>query len=262
MKPELEYIKEFPYPYFQYGSEDSTDIDVIICIPLDVMPETQEERKQLVKHLTSEYNVTWNTTLAVIENGVMIDTIYTKAWIDSLNNALYITFENHKQFWENPILKLLKRNKTLAIYKAIRTVLTMLTRTHLRTEIKPVLKGIHPFEYKLEVLSRVNFSEFSEFNQPNGSDVDIWKIIAFYIGQNMTLIESNIEIYTKQDLVKYFPELKPFVLRESIGIDQKMGLTNLKNAWLNKVNEFGSFKSNGYYLECNEEKIDMKNEKY
>jgi hypothetical protein len=38
----------FPYPYYIYGSEDSTDQDVIIIIPKEEMLETQEERKNKV----------------------------------------------------------------------------------------------------------------------------------------------------------------------------------------------------------------------
>ncbi|GEM_PF-3304044 len=262
MKPALNFMPDFPYPYFQYGSANSTDIDVIISLTSADMPNTQEERKRFVKKLTKPFNVDWNATLAVFENGTMKDTIYTKAWIDSLNNALFFTYRNHKQFWENPVIKKLKRNKTLAIYKAVRTVLSMLTRTSMRSEIKPILKGIHPFDLKLKKLAQIDFTQFSEFNQTNGNDQDIWKILAFYIGQNFALIDSNAEIYTKQDLVDFSPFLSPFIHRNEIKALDKKRLTQLKNQWLKSIEHYGEFKSAGHFLHCNAETVDMKNEKY
>lgn len=145
MKPSLEMIKSFPYPYFQYGSESSTDTDVVIVLPKYEMPLEQEERKQKLKKLMLDFDLDWNATFVVVEDGILIDTVYPKSWVDSLNNAVLKTHSYHKQLFVLPIKKELKRNKTLAIYKTIRTVLAFLTRTHLRTEIKPILKWVHSF---------------------------------------------------------------------------------------------------------------------
>lgn len=262
MKPNITKIHNFPYPYLQYGSKSSTDIDVIIFIPKTDMPPTQEERKRLVKRLMLDNNLDWNSILAVEENGVLVDTIYTKSWIDSLNNAVLSTYKHHQQHFENPITQVLERNKTLAIYKAVRVVLTLLTRTELRTKIKPILKGIHPFYLKLEVLKTIDFSNFNTFNQVNTLDIDIWKIFAFYIGQNHALLKSGIEIYSKENLIKYDPKLSNFILRKPISNVDKIYLTQFKNEWLEVVNNQGEFISEGQFLTLNNERIDMKNEKY
>lgn len=255
-------IKDFPYPYYQYGSNNSTDIDVIISIPSAVMPIGQELRKRFVRQLLDDFNLNWNATLAVFEDGIMIDTIYNKSWIDSLNNAFFETYKYHVQFFEIPVLKTVKRNKTLAIYKAVRTVLTFLTRTPLRTEIKPILKGVHPFYAKLDVLGAIDFNDFETFNQKNAPDVDIWKILAFYMSQNILLIERNIEVYTKNDVLVYYPELTPFILRQSITEKDKTFLTQLKNEWLTAIKLHGEYSQEGWMLSCGNECIDMKNEKY
>ncbi|KFF05407.1 hypothetical protein [Flavobacterium reichenbachii] len=252
----------FPYPYYIYGSEDSTDQDVIIIIPKEEMPETQEERKNKVLFLLKEYNLNWNATFAVIENGKITDTIYTKSWIDSLNNALLETYFLHAQKHELLVREKHVRNKTLAIYKAVRTVLTLLTRTEYRTQIRPILKGIHDFNLKLEALCKVDFTAVSEFNQKNTADADIWKIIAFYVGQNIALIENDIEIYTKKNLVKTFPDLEPFIYRKEITATEKIVLQQYINRWLKLLNNFGTFRSENGFLICKEEKIDMLNEKF
>jgi len=262
MKKEIEKVKDFPYPYYQYGSSNSTDSDVIISIPSTVMPIGQELRKRFVRQLLDDFNLDWNATLAVFEEGVMVDTIYNKSWIDSLNNAFFETYKYHIQFFEIPVSRVIQRNKTLAIYKTVRTVLTFLTRTPLRKTIKPILKGIHPFYLKLGVLKNIDFNDFETFNQKNAPDIDIWKILAFYIGQNILLIRKDIEVYTKDDLLIYYPELSSFILRKSITKNDKMFLSELKNDWLIAVKLNGDYVQEEWILSCGSESIDMKNEKY
>ncbi|MBW1655343.1 hypothetical protein [Flavobacterium quisquiliarum] len=256
MKPNL------PYPYYFYGSDDSTDQDVIIIISKEDMPEKQEDRKNKVLALLKEYDLNWNATLAVIENGKISDTIYTKSWIDSLNNALLQTYSLHEQNHELLVKEKHVRNKTLAIYKAVRTVLTMLTRTEYRTKIRPILKGIHDFNLKLEALRNIDFVSISEFNQKNTDDIDIWKIIAFYIGQNIALIENDIEIYTKKKFVSHFSDLEAFIYRKTITVKEKEILQQYVHYWLKLTSNFGEFQSVNGFLTCNDECIDMLNEKY
>lgn len=252
----------FPYPYYLYGSDDSTDKDVIIVISKEEMPEKQEDRKNKVLALLKEYDLNWNATFAVIENGKISDTIFTKSWIDSLNNALLETYSLHQQKHELLITEKHIRNKTLAIYKAVRTVLTMLTRTEYRTQIRPILKGIHDFNLKLEAFKNIDFVSISQFNQKNTDDIDIWKIIAFYVGQNIALIENDVEIYTKKKLVHHFKDLEPFIYRKAILEEDKKVLQNYINHWLSLVHNFGPFRSENGFLTCKNDCIDMLNEKF
>jgi hypothetical protein len=82
----------FPYPYYFYGSHDSQDADVLIQIPASLMPPSQEERKQLMKSIELEWELSWNANLIVIEDGRISNTIFTKSWIDSLTiHNVFIT---------------------------------------------------------------------------------------------------------------------------------------------------------------------------
>ncbi len=254
--------KGFPYPYYFYGSHDSQDVDVLIQIPSEMMPVEQEERKRLMKRMEEEWELPWNANLIVVENNIIVDTIFPKTWIDSLNNSLYYTYKFHeeKQVFPRPINQIVKRNKLLAIYKTVRTILSMLSRTHYRTTVKPILKGVHPFELKLEALSKINFTEISSFNQDNTSDIDIWKIIGFYLGQNISLLCGEIEIYTKSDLCLHHPDLRPFIYREPINNKHKEYLNTLIITYLRILNLYGEYVSDKNILSCRNEKIDMKNE--
>lgn len=252
---------KFPYPYYLYGSDDSLDTDVIISIPKEMMPEYQEERKKLVKALELKYQFSWNATLAVFENEKLVDTIYPKAWIDSLQNALLSTYHLHPQNFPLPIKKLTSRNILLSIYKCVRTVLTMLTRTHYRSMIRPYMKGIHDFQYKLNGLSKIDFHTIDSFYQKNCTDVDTWKIIAFYLGQNLSLLQDGIEIYTKKDFIIHHPLLSPFVYRKKLTKNDIEVLNEFLQLYLCEVKKY-DFVCKQNIMTCENEKIDMSKEIY
>lgn len=252
----------FPHPYYFYGSADSTDTDIMIAITPEIMPTHQHERKALVKILSAQIDFSCNATLIVIKNGFISDTIYPKAWIDSLNNSLWHTYALHPQIYPNPLKGELPRCYLLAIYKAVRTVLTMLTRTHYRSIIKPYLKGIHPFEYKIRSLKQIDFQSIQQFKQKNTSDQTAWKIIAFYIGQNMALLKHNHQIYSKQALIQHYPLLHNFIYRQAITQTDIHYLNQLLKEWIVLIESWGIYNSEGALLSCRGEQIDMTRETY
>lgn len=255
-------MKNLPYPYYFFGSKNSIDEDVIISIPKEIMPKHQEARKELVFHYKQTYRFEYNATLAVVEKGIITDTIYPKTWVDSLNNALYKTYDFHlqKQQFAQPIQYLVSRNKLLSIYKTVRTVLSMFTRTHYRPLIKPYMKGCHDFQYKIEALKKINLMEVTSFNQRNARDIDIWKTIAFYVAQNTSLIQDNIEIYDKNTCLKYHPTLQPFINREPLGIQNIKDLEQYLKQYNQLITTFGDYQCHGIYMSVLDEKIDMQKE--
>jgi hypothetical protein len=255
-------VSDLPYQYFFYGSHDSLDEDVIISIPKSAMPDHQEERKQLMYQLNEDYQLPFNATLVVIKNGIMVDTIYPKTWVDSLNNAVFTTFDLHseKQVYDNPISRLLPRNKLLAIYRSVRTVLSMFSRTDYRSSVKPILKGCHHFHLKIAALKQLNFLAIETFNQRNAADHNIWKTLAFYIGQNISLISDNIEIYTKVDLVKHHPDLVNFIHRKPLDGNDFSALNRYLRQYIILLEEYGPYECDDIVMHCKGETIDMRNE--
>ena len=254
----------FPYKYYYFGSDDSIDEDVLIEINKKDLPSIQEDRKNLLFNIKKEYDLSWNMNFIVVENDIVIDTIYPKSWIDSVNNSLFSTYNLHKdkQKYDLCIDRLIPRNKLLAIYKTVRTILSMLTRTQYRNDIKPIIKGIHDFKYKIDILSKIDFSILETFNQSNTLDIDIWKIIGFYLVQNYALIKDNIEIYTKKDAIKYDKKFESFIYRKNINYNDKIFLNNYIKNYIILITSLGEYKSNINWLYLNEEKICMINEYY
>ncbi len=252
-------MNNFPYKYYRYGSDDSQDVDILISIPKEDMPIIQEDRKRFVKKLTTDYNLEyWNSNLIVIENGIVVDTIYPKTWIDSINNSLFYTYHLHEQKYPLPIIKNVQRNKLLAIFKTVRTVLSMLTRTEYRSIVKIALNS-KIFNDKIKILSSIDFTRIENFKQTNMKDEDIWKVIAFYISQNIALVNDNIEIYTKKDMLNYSENLYPFLYRKEITIDLKYHLNDIIKTYIDIISEY-DYVIDDDILSCNGEYINIKNE--
>jgi hypothetical protein len=250
--------KLMKHKYYFFGSSNSIDTDVIISIDKKDMPTKREERKKVLKSLTRE---NWNTNLVVIEDGKVIDCIYPKSWIDSVNNSLFDTYNNHsdKQIYPNPIKELVHRNELLAIYKTFRTILTYLARSQYRTSIKPILKGCHDFNLKIDALDNVDLKTIKDFNQPNANDSDVWKIIAFYLYQNISLL-NGIEIYSKLDCIKYHPQSEVFINREKFTDGDLDILIDDINGYIKYLKDNYIFVSDDYILTDGNETICMKDE--
>ena len=111
-----------------------------------------------------------------------------------------------------------------------------------------------------EALSKIDYNTITEFNQPNMEESDVWKVIAFYIAQNMSLIIRGVEIYSKKDLISNFPLLENFIYRREITSSDKKILNNLLEDYIYMVETFGVYITEDTTLTCDDEKIDMKNE--
>jgi len=256
-------LDNFPHNFYFYGSEDSLDTDVFIEV--DEIPKNVETSIQYMKKLKEDFNLDWNMNMIVIEDGVVVDNIPSKGSKYSLNNSLFITYENHIQQYFNPISRLLKPNKLLNIYKCVRNILTQCTRVNpeYRSFIKP-LKGIHPWETKLISFDKLDFTEINTFKQPYQTDTDTWKSIVFYLGQSLSLLD-GIEIYSKKHLLEEHTYFENFIQRKEITLLDKKILQAKKNEYLKRIKELNFINNkqeDGFYriLELDEFIIDMKKE--
>lgn len=239
-----------------YGSHDSTDLD--ICVFVNSLPPLQKEQQILLDRIKSSY-IGSNVNIAVIKDGIVVDTLYPKSSPDSLNNALLMTYKLHEQVYPCQIHRKVNRIFLLAFYKTIRTILSTLSRTKYRSNIRPTLKGIHDFKHKLESFNHIDLSQIDTFNQKNTTDEDSWKIIAFYLIQNIALKE-GIELYTKSSIVDFEPLSYDFIYRNQITVEHKKWLDRVLKEYISKFN-VNEFQSNQSILEYKSEYINMETEK-
>lgn len=183
-----------------FGSQDSLDIDVVYIF--DIMPNLQE-----CKSFCSEKEE--NRNIICINNGVVTDSY--KGTVDEMNNVVFNTFTLHQQILEeNPIKFLLTRDIPLKCIRTVRGLLSSLSRTKYREEIKRALKS-PDWNYKLEVLDSIKLIEIYDFVKDN--KIETFKFLAFQIGQTLDLIYGK-ETFTKKDVVINYPLLNDFLYRK------------------------------------------------
>lgn len=197
--------------YNIFGSEDSTDLDVMAF--LDKLPSIQQckelakEYEDLLKVYTDK-EVDFN--LCVVSDGVVIDTY--KGTNDEINNMLYHTYHNHSQKHPKQVLKTVDRNINIKTARVLRGVLTHFSRTSFRVQIKEVLRNKNA-EFQLDLLDLIldNFSSIEIVKHNSNMEV-FSKFICFQAGQLFGLFQ-NKELFTKKEIIETFPSLKDGLYR-------------------------------------------------
>ena len=187
-----------------HGSEDSTDLDVIYVV--DELPPLQECKVFCSDKIE-------NRNLITIEDGI-VTSVY-KGTTDEVNNSLLRTYNLHKQEYPLLVTRLVQRDVHIKAIRAVRGILSHLSRSMFRSEIKNALRG--SWSVRIETL-RLIHDHFDEIDfdilQNNMSGDDVKKLIAFQIGQILALIDF-VELYTKSEITSYFTDLKPYLYRNS-----------------------------------------------
>lgn len=248
------------YKYYFFGSKNSIDIDVLLEVP--EIPSDKQYNQDFVKAFNKHNGLNWNIGLVVIRDGFVVDTESSKGSVDSTNNSLFTTYLFHieKQKFPLPIKGMMDRNYLVAIYKCVRTILSALTRTQYRQDIKPILKYCHDFNLKIEALKKVDLSIIKTFNQPYQSDADCWKLLAFYSAQTYMLLAHNKSLHSKSEIDRHFL-ISNFFNRRNFTTGELEILQSILNHLIIEI-EKSTFVSIGNYLIMNKKDVmDMMSEK-
>jgi hypothetical protein len=204
------------FPYILFGSGDSTDYDILVMVPR-ISPVIQEN-KIFLDRLDEELSEIFtdkpvNANLGVAKDGVLVDC--HKGTTDELNNVLYYTYHLHEQSFPNPVKRPVERDLGVKAERACRVILSFFSRSDKRTEIKMALRS--GLDVKIKVLSNIDFLMDQDFGTKKDKVEDIYKTIAFQLGQVFCLVDDKEPYsYTKSDISKVYPGLKTFLYRESI----------------------------------------------
>lgn len=229
-----------------HGSENSTDVDIHYVV--DALPSLGECKK----FCSSDPNE--NRNLIVIENGEVVDCY--KGTPDEVNNSLLATYQLHIQEYPLLVTHPVKRDLYRKILRGVRIILSHLSRSEYRSEIKVALKS--NLSDRLKCLKNINFLkiDFSALNN-NMSREDILKTLAFQTAQILALI-GNQELYTKNEVSSYLPCFEPYMKREKdsdiVWVVQNMQL-------MISLIECLKWKENGLMLETPEGTYDILAEK-
>lgn len=194
--------------YTIFGSDDSSDVDVMFY--LSELPEMQICRKiatEAESLISSDKEIDVN--LCCVKDGLVVDCL--KGTIDEVNNMIYYTHQLHEQKYESPIVKLYDRNVEKKTARALRGILSFISRTQYRDIVKPALRGTA--KDKIDALKKINLEYITDLGKDKLAIQDFYKLFVFQIGQAIPLILSRKELYTKKDIVTEFPMLEPYLYR-------------------------------------------------
>lgn len=189
-----------------FGSKTSTDWDIMVFV--DEIPPNQFDETTLCKayNLLLKYKYEqfmddkpMNCNLAILGDQILKQ-VY-KGTIDELNNAILHTCNDFCQSFEKVITRKIERNVEIKILRTSRVLLSFLSRTSHRIEIKKALKETIYQQFK--TLKEIDFSTIQDLGNSNNFK-DYVKTIAFQLGQTCSLIK-GIELYTKEEIANYYP---------------------------------------------------------
>jgi hypothetical protein len=190
--------------YLVHGSKDSTDTDIFIILPEE---RTDADCKKLVSDLSMPEH--FDVNFITIKDGI-VDWVW-HGTPDEANNSLLFTYNFHKQIAPCPVLRKVDRYHSVKVLRFIRSTLSYITRTQHRESAKAALKSTN-VKLKLDTLIKVKLSDIQDFGK-NRNKSDIYKTIAFQVGQTLALIEDNLELYTKTDIADKYSVLSGYLYR-------------------------------------------------
>jgi len=193
-----------------FGSKSSTDYDIMFFV--DVLGTTQESH-EIIEKIDKEYSKIYsdkpiNSNICIVKDGIVVDVF--KGTADEVNNALFLTYDFHEQKHPNQITKIIERDTELKILRTARVLLSFLSRTEHRKEVKRVLKS--DLIQKLDVLMNIDLETITDLGTRKVKWEDYLKTMSFQLGQTLGLM-NGIELYTKEDISAYYPKLSGMLNR-------------------------------------------------
>jgi hypothetical protein len=203
--------------YLTHGSEDSEDLDrVYFRAPLPPWRECQRFCAE---------DPAENRNLAMISDDGVVEDCF-KGLPDEVNNGVARTAPLHPQEHESPIRREVARVAPLKMARAARLILTRMTRTEQRAEIKAALRS-HGWSQRLAVLASLDFRRHEE-------PPEVWKSLAFQVGQCLGLLDGH-EDYTKRALAARWPALAPLLARAPATQAALAALNDHRDRWLARL---------------------------
>ncbi len=212
--------------YYVFGSHDSLDVDMVVLVDsIGSVAECRAQAKYWEAAKQPLFDRKVNINLAVMRDGVLVDVF--KGTPDEVNNSILVTYALHNQAHPLHITRALPRDAGVKALRAMRAILSFMSRTCWRMSIKQALPGSAQAKHGLLEVIRVD--HITDLRHKNTSLIDFYKTLAFQMGQSY-LLNSGIEVYTKSDIGSHLPELAPFLSR-TVGADPVV-LDTFKVKWL------------------------------
>lgn len=209
------------YPIIIHGSENSLDVDAYVIVPA---PLGFKEAKSLCDSYKDV-----NANLLAVEDGIV--TWCYKGTMDECNNSILATYALHEQTSPIPVTRKVPRSYALKMVRTLRGVLSYCSRTQYRDNVKSALSS-WDLDIKFAVLQSIDLKTITDFQK--ASLIETYKFLAFQLGQTLALLEDDVELFTKNSVATYYPELSVYLAREDADVS---GLQSFYERFLKFVGE-------------------------
>lgn len=191
-----------------HGSSNSVDLDTVYVFENE---PSFKEAKEFCDNKKDE-----NANIICVKDG-KVSYCY-KGTIDEINNSLLITYGQHTQDFPLIITEKVKRDKYLKLIRSTRCIISQLSRTDIRPMVKKGLNGDWYDRLKALIYTedRLKRDDYQDITSGKKNSKEIFKTMAFQIGQTLALFTDNDELYTKNDIHKKYPLLKPYLERRMV----------------------------------------------
>ena len=185
-----------------HGSGDSTDLDVMYVF--DEMPSF----KACYDFCCADPGE--NRNIIVVRDGIVAECF--KGIRDEVNNALRTTYPLHRQDYPLLIERSVPRDVYLKDITVTRKVMSPLTASPLRRQMKEALRG--DWHQRIAALRELRLTEIDFDLVKKWNREDLLKSMAFQLGQGIGL-HRGVELYTKADIAAEIPELRSYLYRQA-----------------------------------------------
>lgn len=261
--------------YVIFGSENSLDCDVMVFVDsktnqAESAKKCLELKQSLKQYIKTEKEL--NVNIAILKDGQIVWAY--KGTPDECNNSILDTAKLHPENKEIFITKRVSRSLEIKLIRALRIILSMITRTDRREDVKRALKN-NSVGSRLTILKTVKFQELryletakkdsiidkgitvsmilkkdekEELSKETTKEIqENYKTIAFQLGQTLALTE-NIELYTKTQVCEMFPDLAVFLKREKFNKQDLESLTERLDELTGYLDDYIEDDENGFGL--------------
>lgn len=200
----------------QFGSPNSNDMDLFVDVKSEASNDLLSLLKEYIDILLGPFisvgKVNHKTTdiqFVNIENGFV--QWASKGDPRELNNSIFYTFNHHpfnyyymtSEEFENPVSGSFNLDVGLKAIKTVRGILTSLSRTEIRKEIKPLLLS-KSFSEKIECIGDIFSSGFLENVEGFGKNISDGELLKDLCFSNIQLnaMLNNVDVpYTKDEVL-------------------------------------------------------------
>ncbi len=204
-----------------FGSPNGSDLDILVSVNEIISNNKHIDRicELYAEYFTNIYSCDVDINLVVVKDHKIQWVAHGTCW--ETNNALFTTYALHEQQYPCFVDSCVEPNNqeiNMKIHRAVRNILSIYTRSVEYRDL--VKKGLHPKSTLTDRLEIIKLIDNTKNTWASNRD-DETKIFrqtkrgCYQVLQTLAILNDSVGLYTKDQLLNLYPEMKCFLYRES-----------------------------------------------